>query len=53
VIRVWTGKIIRFGSRPIRRNTVLCVRGVDNWTRYPVAVILSGLSFNRASFSRS
>jgi hypothetical protein len=53
VIRVWTGKIIRFGSRPIRRNKLLCVGGVHNWTRYSVAVILSSLSFNRASFSRS
>jgi len=50
-VQVWTGKTVRFCSRPIQNTELPCLCGVSTWTGYKPVVFWPGLSYSRASFS--
>jgi hypothetical protein len=50
---VWTGKMVRFGSKPVQKPDPLCLGGVVTRTGHKPAVFWPGLSYCRASFSRT
>jgi len=50
---VWTGKTIRFGSSPVQQSELLCVSWFDTLTGHKPTVVWPGLSYSRASFSRT
>lgn len=42
VVLVCTAKTDRFGSRPVQKTELLCLRGVVTWTKHAPAVVWLG-----------